>query len=224
MLSSRLTGPALMLATMTFWFLLIVSMAGCGTTSAERIATAQDVRDGYVALADDFDGQIDLLQQEVAAAEAALATATGDTAASIREALATAQEKLAELKAGKEQADGLVQAASAELDRLAALPTPTVSDELRALGAGVSGASPALGPYGWVATAIGSALSIAAGVFGFRERKRATTQASALGEVVRGAASAIKRVPTHENEIKRELKSHQSAATRALVDQLRPAA
>ncbi len=204
--------------------LMIVSAGGCGTSSADRVQLAEQTLAKYRQAADAIDARIPELRTMIADAEAALADADGETAEKLRGVISDARAKLDAALEQKPRYDAAVERWQGRLAEISADPNVGWAGELEAAGAGMQAAAPLLGPYGWIASALGAALALTGATFGASQARKAKTIKGALAEVVGGVSAWISRAGSAEAEaIKTTLADRQTPATRELVDRLRPA-
>ena len=211
-------------AVMAAATLMVCTQSGCGTSPADRVAAVESTLTKYQEQAAEIDKRIPEMQTMIADAERAMQGAAPGTLAKLRTIVAEARAKLDAAVAAKPELDAAVDRWQGRLAEISADPNVGWAGELEAAGAGMQAAAPLLGPYGWIASALGAALALTGATFGASQARKAKTIKGALAEVVGGVSAWVRATtPAEADAIKTQLAIRQSPKTQALVDQLLPA-
>lgn len=209
----------------------VLLVAGCGTTSDERIAVLKNGIDKATTLSAEADKYIAVLDSQLVEADRLLADpATAiEQSEKIREVIATIQSEKALAQEKKSQVDAAIAAWKTQIDQITAQGGANIGTELQIIGTGLSTGAPVAGPAaGYLALAGAILTAIGAGVGKAYGSKRATDAAEpyvqALPEVIKGVNDILDQVtPTPEaaNMAKGLLMLRQSAQTQALVGDIK---
>jgi hypothetical protein len=196
--------------------LFAIAMAGCGTTSTERIELLSSTIDQAVETSAELDEQIPALRDRIAEAEELLEHAEGETAEKTKAFIADAREKLNKLLVIKSQLDEQLPGWKAELEEIKSRHDVGWLDEVEAVLGGAKAVAATLPAtqasiVGAIAAGLGFVLTL------IRGRKIKT----GLVQTVAGVQHILDTTITHEKaNLKAKLKQHQEPATRKLIDKI----
>jgi hypothetical protein len=206
-------------------FMVIVLMAalvaGCGSTSEQRIAAYKQGLDQATAASRELDLYLPQVDGAIAASEAAIAAGLpADQAAKMQAKIDEAKKVKAQLLAYKAAADKAALEAQAAIAAIIEGGGKDFSAELQAIGAVLTSAGavvpPPAGPF---VTLGGVLVGIIGGIFGgIKSQKKYKT---GLVDVVKSVNAVLDKSPTDSAaEIKETLKTNQSNETQTLVREI----
>jgi hypothetical protein len=220
--------------------LVCLLMAGCGMTSAERIAVAQERVEQIEDLSEQLDQPIAQLGPAIKLAEQTAPLLPEAVRTKVEEFLANARPKLAGLTEQKATYDALLAELSAQLSEASEIENPTWADELATLSESAKvmlTVAPA--PWREVGLAVLGVVSLIAGGFGAWQKRRtdearqmadyksaeASVKGRAVEDLVRGVEVMIREhlPPQHTETLKQVMRVHQTPTTTQLVKGLKPA-
>jgi hypothetical protein len=203
-------------------------VAGCGTTSDERIAVLKSGIDRAAALSAEADKYIAILDAQLIEADTMLATTDGDPDATekIRGVIATIQDEKARAAVKKSAVDQAVAQWKLQIDAITAQGSANIGTELQVIGTGISTAAPiAPGPAAGYLYLVGALLTaFGAGVGKVYQSRKDSPVIQALPEVIKGVNDILDQVtttPDAVNQAKALLMLRQSAQTQAIVSEIK---
>ncbi len=157
---------------------LVAGLAGCGSTSEERIAMYKQIVDRSVAASQKADSYLPQVNEAIAESEAAFAAGLpADQAAAVQAKIESGKKIKAEILAGKAVADKAAIEAQAKIDAIIERGDTGFAGELEAIGGMMDVAGkvlpPPAGPY---VTLSGILVGIIGAAFGRKATKTAAAE------------------------------------------------
>jgi len=212
-------------------FFLIAAMtllvAGCGTTSDERIGYLKTGIEKATALSAEADKYVAILETQLTEADRILSDpATGiPEAAEVREVISKIQAEKDKAIARKKQIDDAIGQWKAQIEAITAQGSANLGQELQIIGQGLTVTAPATGPAaGYLALAGALLTALGAGIGKVYQSKKDAPSIQALPEIIQGVDDILKQTLA-SSEIQEKAKAllmlRQSTTTQKLVQEIK---
>lgn len=203
-------------------------VAGCGTTSDERIAVLKSGVKRATAMSKEADSYIAILDTQLNEADRILADPAIDAemSAKIREVIAKVKADKDKAVARKATVDAAAETWTKQIEALLATGPANIGTELQVVGTGITTTAPIVpGPVSGYMYLAGTLLTlVGAGIGKVYQQKRDSASVQALPEIVKGVNDILEQVtssPEAQNQAKALLMLRQSAQTQALVSEIK---
>jgi hypothetical protein len=203
---------------------MMLLVAGCGSTSEERIAVLKSGIDKATALSAESEKYVAILDTQLTEADRMLADPAIDAelTAKIQGVIAKVQAERDKAMAQKATIDAAVENWKKQVDSITAGGSANIGTELQIIGTGITTAAPiAPGPAAGYMYLVGALLTaFGAGVGKVYQTKKDSPAIQALPEVIKGVNDILSQVtttPDAVNQAKALLMLRQSAQTQAIV-------